>query len=406
MAHIEDRWHRYVRDAEGKVKRDGKGRKKIERTARHGQGQRWRVRYRDPNHAERTRTFGTRVVAEAFVHKVEVSKGDGSYVDPTLGLTKFSVWADQWMEATAPTLKRHTVSGYKSLLRAHLVKRFGDMPLSRIKPVDVRGFIGEKSKTGSASRVRSMYFLLSSIMKAAAESGYIGKSPCVGVKLPKARTSKEMKFLDADQVRAIAEAVPDRDKALVYVLAYGGLRWGEAAALRVRRVNFLKARVEVVESLSDVDGSLEFGPTKTDQKRSVALPKSVVEMLARHVERHVDKDKDGHVKPDALLFTSPEGEPLRLPNWRRRVWAPALRAVGLPVTDSKTGVEGVRVHDLRHTCTSLLIARGAHLKAVQAHLGHNSISVTYDRYGHLFPDEQQRVADALEETFTSASASV
>ncbi|HVM35414.1 MAG TPA: tyrosine-type recombinase/integrase, partial [Actinomycetota bacterium] len=57
----------------------------------------------------------------------------------------------------------------------------------------------------------------------------------------------------------------------------------------------------------------------------------------------------------------------------------------------------VRIHDLRHTCASLLIAQGAHPKAIQHHLGHSSISVTLDRHGHLFPDQQDQVADALDE---------
>lgn len=197
-----------------------------------------------------------------------------------------------------------------------------------------------------------------------------------------------MLFLSAAQVRDLSEAA-DGYATLIDVLAYGGLRWGEAAALRRRRCDLLRGRLEVAESLAEVGAQLHFGPTKTHQARTVALPRFLRDMLAEHFEC-VPAD------PEALVFTAPAGGPLRLTNFRRRVWVPALRAVGLP--------EGVRIHDLRHTCVALLIARGAHPKAVQEHLGHSSIQVTMDRYGHLFPDEKERLADALEAAYREAAA--
>jgi integrase len=110
-------------------------------------------------------------------------------------------------------------------------------------------------------------------------------------------------------------------------------------------------------------------------------------MLARHLEG-VSTD------PEALVFTAPGGGPLRLTNFRGRVWVPALRTARLP--------ERLRIHDLRHTSASLLIARGEHPKKIQEHLGHSSIQATMDRYGHLFPDESERLAEALEDTYQAA----
>lgn len=81
--------------------------------------------------------------------------------------------------------------------------------------------------------------------------------------------------------------------------------------------------------------------------------------------------------------------------WRRRFWKPAVNAAGLP--------EQLRVHDLRHICAALLIQQGAHPKAIQAHLGHSTITVTMDLYGHLFPDDAARLADALEAAYRSTS---
>jgi integrase len=348
--------------------------RKVPRKKSNGKsGHAWQVRYRDPDRVERSRTFRTRDEADRFARKVEAS----------LGKTLFSDWAEDWLASSAAGLKPSTVSGYRSLLNNHILPVFGNVPLAKIKPVDVRWFVGHLSEQGmSPSRIRSTYFLLQANFKAAVESRYIGRSPCLGVKLPRP-VVREMLFLSAEEVKRIGTAVPEQYRALIYLLAYGGLRWGEAAALRRKRVNVLRRRVEVSESLSDVDGQLHFGPTKTHQARQVALPKSLNETLKSHLERYVEKERD------ALVFTSPEGDPLRLPNFRRRVWWPALDEAGIS--------RAVRIHDLRHTCASLLIAQGAHPKGIQQHLGHSSISVTMDRYGHLFPDDQERLAAALDE---------
>jgi integrase len=194
-----------------------------------------------------------------------------------------------------------------------------------------------------------------------------------------------MSVLSPSQVSLLASNVPDRYEALIFLLAYGGLRWGEAAALRRGRFNVLRGRVEVMEAVSEVNGVLHFGSTKTHQVRSVALPSFLRELLAGHLNRFVEDDVD------ALVFTTTNSTNLRIGNFRRRVWWPALDASGLP--------RSVRIHDLRHTCASMLIARGAHAKAIQQHLGHSSITVTFDVYGHLLPDEQDRIAAALDASY-------
>jgi integrase len=94
-------------------------------------------------------------------------------------------------------------------------------------------------------------------------------------------------------------------------------------------------------------------------------------------------------EPDALVFTSPQGAPLRNSNFRRQVWYTAVEQADL--------TQGLTIHDLRHTCASLLIAAGANPKAVQVHLGHSSISVTMDRYTHLFPSDVEALIGRLED---------
>src|SRR5690606_31931390 len=112
--------------------------------------------------------------------------------------------------------------------------------------------------------------------------------------------------------------------------------------LRRGRCDLLRSKLMVRESLSEVRGHLYFGPTKTHEDRVIVLPKFLREAMAVHLAQYVPSE------PGALLFTSPKGEPLRISNWRRRVWRPVCEVAGMP--------EGLRIHDLRHTAASLLVS--------------------------------------------------
>jgi integrase len=350
-----------------------------------GREARWITRYLGPDRLERSKVFDRRVDAERFLNDREARKARGEWINPELARTPLAEWVERW-RGTIVHLKPKTRAGYESLLKTLILPELGRARLGEIEPLWVREWVARLVGSGlSASRVRQAYRLFGAIMRAAVESGYIARSPCVGVRLPRL-PRREMLFLSAAQVRDLAEAAGEYG-TLIYVLAYGGLRWGEAVAIRRKRCDLLRGRIEVSESLAEVGAELHFG-TKTNQVRSVTLPRFLRTLLSGHLQG-VPAD------PDALVFTAPSGGPLRLTNFRRRVWVPALRRAGLH--------EHVRIHDLRHTCASLLIAQGAHPKKIQEHLGHSSIQVTMDRYGHLFPDESERLAEALEDTFQSSA---
>ena len=206
-----------------------------------------------------------------------------------------------------------------------------------------------------------------------------------------------MHFLDADQVNALAGAVEDRYRTAIYTAAYGGLRAGELWALRVDRLNVLGRTIDVVESLSEVRGRLVVGPTKTGKRRSITVPRFLAEMLGEHVGRY----------SAGYLFTAAEGDPVRHRNFMRRHFQPACIVLDFgQVVKDEAGArqyEGLRFHDTRHTCAALLIANGRHLEEVKDHLGHSSIRVTSDRYGHLFPKARAELADSLDATFRSSA---
>ena len=303
-----------------------------------------------------------------------------------LGRIRYEEWATRWIETTVH-LKPMTRYGYESLLRNHVLPLFGRVELQRVDRVSVREWVaGLEAKGLSPSRIRQARQVLFSSLELAVEAGYIPSNPAAGVKIPRERP-REMRFLMAVEVEQLASVVPAQYSTLVFVLAYGGLRWGEAAALRRHRIDALAGRLQVAESLSDVGGELHFGTTKNHRGRVVTVPPFLKAKLNEHLTTWIGSE------PEALVFQSPEGTPLRNTNFRRRVWQPALKVAGLV---------GLRIHDLRHTAVALLIAQGAHPKAIQAHLGHSSIQVTLDRYGHLFPADIDRLAARLEETRQAA----
>jgi integrase len=174
---------------------------------------------------------------------------------------------------------------------------------------------------------------------------------------------------------------------MVNVLAYTGLRWGEAAGLRAGRVDLTRRRLAIVEAASQVRGEIIFGTPKTHQRRSVPFPRFLTEPLAALV---ADNDLDH------LVFTSPDGHVLRNTSFRRRVFDPAARQAGLP---------GLTPHELRHTAASLAVAAGANIKAVQQMLGHASAAMRLDVYAGLFLDDLSNVAQRLHEAVTARSVS-
>jgi integrase len=278
-------------------------------------------------------------------------------------------------------LKPKTRVGYESLLKTRILPTFGALPLDGIQGLAIRRWVAEMHGDGlSASRIQQSYRLVSQILTSAIECGVLDRNPSLGVKLPRA-VRREMACLTAEEVERLADAVRTPYRPLIHVLAYGGLRWGEAVALRRRRCDLDSSRLIVAESLADVNGRAIFGDTKTHRVRKTRIPQFLVEELMTHLE-NVD------LAPESLLFTAPRGGPLRIANFRHRVWWPALEVAQLP--------RSMRIHDLRHGCASLLIRQGVHPKAIQHHLGHATMAITMDRYGHLLPDQLDDLASQLD----------
>ena len=345
---------------------------------------RWQVRYIDPTGRERSKTFPRKIDADKYLIHVEAQKQRSEWINPEQAATRFEALATRWI-ATRSHLKPRTFEGYRSLLRVHILPAFGSTRLDRIDRMTVESWMADLRSIGlSASRRRQAFQVLRQILEAGVQDRYLPSNPAAGVKLPKLERREQL-FVAPEDVDRLAGHAPDPFKALVYIFAYGGLRWGEAVALRRRRVDVLRGRLEVAESMSDVAGRLIFGPTKNYRNRTIVLPRFLREMLNDHLLHHTAPGTEG------LLFSADNGSPLRNSNFNRRVWKPMVEAAGLP--------EGLRIHDLRHSAVAFLISQGAHPEAIKRFMGHSSISVTMDIYGHLFPSDAEDLAEKLDELF-------
>jgi integrase len=350
---------------------------------------RWQAAYRGPDRQERTRTFDRKVDAERWLATTEADLLRGEWVDPRSGRVLFEDCARRWL-ASKVDLAPSSLDKVQRHVRRHILPVFGQKPVGRIQPADVRAWVAELSASGLApDTVKAIYLTFGQIMSTAEIDRLVVRSPCVGIKLPKTTAREEQHFLTAEQVGLLAEAITPRFRALVYTAAYAGLRAGEIGALRVERLNLLAGTLDVAASVWEGKGEMVVGPPKSGKRRTLTIPRFLAEMLGEHLGTF--PTANGYV------FTSTEGEMLRHRNFYDRHFKPAVKAAGLP--------ERLRFHDLRHTCAALLVADGRHMEEVKDYLGHSTIRVTSDRYGHLFPRARQELADGLDAIFSTARAS-
>jgi integrase len=199
------------------------------------------------------------------------------YRDPQLDRVLFEDFANRWAQGL--TRKAKTRQGYQALLANHLIPALGSWPLIAIDQPVVQEFVSDMSTRGYGARtVRNAYAVLRRVMKLAVVAGVLPSSPCVEIELPSAPTT-EMTFLSADQVNALADAITPHFRLLILFAAYTGLRSGEIAALRWRRVDLRTGKVEVAESAADVGGRFVYGTTKTGKVRAVPLTRFLCKAL-------------------------------------------------------------------------------------------------------------------------------
>jgi integrase len=305
-------------------------------------------------------------------------------------------WLAHWRATSLAVSdrKESTRALYATLCRKHLEPApFGAVTLDKLRPSDVEALVlAMRAKTKPARRggndaepklvralsdstIRQVYTIARAALDGAVRDGLLARNPAAAVKRP-GIARHEARHLDAADVAALLAATEtSRHHAALVLIAATGLRKGEALALRWDRVDLDAGTIRVAATIARIDHKLVISEPKTERsRRTVPLSATVVAMLRKHrLEQKAERLRVGDQSTDTgLVFTTEFGEALDPRNLLRVVEAAATAA----------GINGVGVHTLRHSVAVGWLESGVHIKAVADLLGHSSISITGDIYGH------------------------
>jgi integrase len=344
-------------------------------------GPNWRIR--DLVHGKKITVksgFPTKTAAKKVMTVLESEQIQGTYIDPRGGRMLVSQWAATWWPTHEIGLVPSSRKSEGARLRNHVLPLLGDLELAEVDRLTVTGWVAQLiagdpededfNRVPLAEKsIRNVHGVFYSLMQAAVDNRLIRSNPCYRTGLPKIQY-KERRYLDDAEVGRLVAAMPPHWQPMLVLMIATGVRWSEAAGLRVKWLDPLGRTLRVEETRHELSGGspLVIGPPKTvHSRRTVTYPPEVAELLVPLVSmRH----RDEHV------FTAADGTELRQRKFWKGVWLRATAAAGL---------EGLRIHDLRHTHAAALISDGIPLTGIQRRLGHSSISVTSDMYGHLLP---------------------
>ncbi|MGO4535198.1 tyrosine-type recombinase/integrase [Leifsonia sp. 2MCAF36] len=347
-------------------------------------GRRYRVLYRAPDHRQTTkRGFKTKREAELYLASVETNKARGEYIDASAARVTIASLGAEWL-ANQMHLKPSSLRPLEIAWRLQVEPRWGKVPVGEVRHSDVQAWVTSLSAGRSATTVLRAFGVLAGILDVAVKDRRVPVNVARGSRLPR-KVPRAHRYLTHQQVHDLA-AASGKHEALVLLLAYTGLRWGEVIALRARDVDFTRRRLAISENAVEVGPETIVGTPKSHKRRSVPFPAFLDDALAGAVS-----GKRG----DDLLFSGRFGEHLKRATRGQRTWFKSAL--------ERSGLEPMTVHDLRHTAASLAVSAGANVKAVQRMLGHASAAMTLDVYADLFDDDLDAVAQALD---TAARRSV
>jgi integrase len=319
--------------------------------------------------------------------KVETTKAEGAFVSPARGRVTVGDLSVGWLARQEQTL---SPSYYRTISYAygkHVEPKWAGVPVNKVDSLDVKAWAASITRNGSsATVVNRAVGILAGILDDAVEHRALVFNPARRFKRgekPKKSPKRHVYLTEADVCRLVEES--GRYADLVLILAFTGLRWGEAIALTVAEVEFLKRRNSVHRNAVQVGQDFEVGQTKGKESRTA----SVLSRLAVRCEHRSSSD---------LLFPARSGGYLKRPSYDSTGWF--NRAV------ERAQVQTITPHDLRHTCASLAVSSGANVLAVSRMLGHKDPSITLKIYADLFDSDLDAVAVNLDVKIASSVQSV
>ena len=344
--------------------------------------QAWLVDYRDAAGGRRAKQFTRKKDAEQWLTQAAWHVSQGTHTPDSTSIA-FKKAADQWIErGSRDGLEPTTIAAYDQHVRLHLLPLCGGVKLSQMTTPMIEGYrdqLVDKLSRPMAIRVLRSF---NSIIAEAQRRGQVAQNVAQSVRIKRAsRQRPKARIPTKGILRALlraAQASPDRQAAPLTMLAiFAGLRASELRGLSWRQLDLKSAEV-TIDQRADVKGAIG-APKSQASRRSVPLPTSAILALKQWKlacpANHAD-----------LVFPSLAGKVMSNRYMTLNLLCPIL------------GDAAIRLHDLRHAAASLWIEQRVEPKRVQTWLGHHSIQVTFDTYGHLFEavERESSVAAAIE----------
>ena len=351
---------------------------------------RYYVRYRDLDGKSREEACRTAQEARQRANELEADKGRGSWVDPRRAARPFGEIAAEWLAAN-PGKRSSTLARDRTILDRHVLSTIGNRAVGATTPAHVQALVNGWCETQAPRTVRRCFDVVRAVFNYAAESDYIARTPCRGVKLPEVEPQSRY-VITADELALLGEALGPDYAPMAYLGAVLGLRWGECAGLRVGRVNFLAGTIDIAEQITRGErGRAVTGAPKSHAGRRVlSAPAWLMDTLAAHLARRGLTGAD----VDAFVFTMPEGGPLDYSHWRRRYWLSAVNDADLPE---------FTFHDLRRAAATALVIEGVDMKTAQTRLGHSDPRMTLALYAQASSEADRDAATRIGERYQPGS---
>ncbi len=344
----------------------------------------WQVLYRDPN-TKKERSAGVfkkKSDANRVKDSIEGDIAKGHWIEPDRPASRTSV--SNWWQQVEPTWRRRAdstrsrdASYFKSLIGPYL----GTHTLSSVDIPTLEQWVADLDKAGySPATIAKAMQLVGRMLQEAEDRDLIATNPARRMrgKLP-AIEQVEPRIITPIEAHHLADVIADDFRTFVLFAFYTGTRWGETAAVRRSRIDLNRGTATIDATLAR---DLTLRPPKTNRsKRTIHLPDPLIESLRDHLDRNYRIGSNPNV-----IFTAPDGGPVRYTNWRRRIWVPAT---------NRAGFNGLRFHELRHSHASFLIDAGIDPVRVSRRLGHARTSITLDRYSHLIDRDEDAILMAL-----------
>lgn len=300
-------------------------------------------------------------------------------------------YLENWLDTVKNSVRPQTFNLWRKCVK-YWSGLVGDVPLSKLTPLEVQQAVVRLSERITGSTVRTLYKVFRTAMRQAVKWELIPKSPADGVRLP-AENTTELRAWDEEQVsRFLEQAAKSRYYTLFYVALATGMRLGELLGLVWDDVDLKASHITVRRSLClCAYGEPQWQEPKTPRsRRKIPIDSNTARLLQQWRRKQLEEKLRAGPRWHNynLVFTTREGRPLDF-----STIAKALKRLA-----DRAGVPRLRFHDLRHTHATLLLRQGVHPKVVAERLGHTTVQFTLDKYSHVLPDTQREAVRALEQT--------